>query len=65
MMVTANTTSSTTPSKDQDWADISDDEEEEQPPTVQVDIDLNSLSINDKDKDKAMPTGKPKLTCKD
>jgi hypothetical protein len=54
-MVTANTTSSTNPSKDQDWADISDDDEEEQPPTVQVDIDLNSLSINDKDK--AAPTG--------
>lgn len=49
MMVTSTTTSANAPSRDQDWADISDDEED-QPPTVQVDIDLNSLSISDKGK---------------
>jgi len=51
-------TTATTPSKkDQDWADISDDEEEEekQAPTVTLDadtdsLDLSSLSLGDKGK---------------
>ena len=51
----------TTPlKKEQDWADISDDEEEEQAPTVKVDADtdslnLNSLSLTDNDKQHVKP----------
>jgi hypothetical protein len=52
-------TTATTPSKkDQDWADISDDEEEAPVPTVKVDtdsLDLTSLSLTDKDKPPAKP----------
>ncbi len=44
-------TSSSLPTKEQDWADISDDEQEEPVPTVKVDtLDLTSLSLNEKDK---------------
>src|SRR5271154_5226632 len=44
-------------SKQQDWADISDDEEEESAPTIQLDtVDLSSLSLSDKGK--ATPVGK-------
>src|SRR5277367_4400135 len=40
-------TTVTTPlKKEQDWADISDDEEEEQAPTVKVDADTDSLNLN-------------------
>jgi hypothetical protein len=38
-------------SKQQDWADISDDDEEEPVPTVHLDtVDMSSLSLNEKDK---------------
>jgi hypothetical protein len=38
-------------SKQQDWADISDDDEEESVPTIHLDtVDLSSLSLNEKDK---------------
>src|ERR1700685_101894 len=54
-----NMTTATTPSKkDQDWADISDDEEEAPVPTVKVDtdsLDLTSLSLTDKDKPAQTP----------
>jgi hypothetical protein len=44
-------------SKQQDWADISDDDEEESVPTIQLDsVDLSSLSLSDKGK--ATPEGK-------
>ena len=49
-MATAPTPSTSLPTKEQDWADISDDEEEPVP-TVKVDtLDLASLSLNEKDK---------------
>ena len=45
------TKASSVPSKEQDWADISEDEDEEPIPTVKVDsLDLNSLSLQDKNK---------------
>jgi hypothetical protein len=38
-------------SKQQDWADISDDDEEESIPTIQLDsVDLSSLSLSDEGK---------------
>jgi hypothetical protein len=44
-------------SKQQDWADISDDDEEESIPTIQLDsVDLSSLSLSDEGK--AAPAGK-------
>jgi hypothetical protein len=44
-------------SKQQDWADISDDDEEGSVPTIQLDsVDLSSLSLSDKGK--AAPAGK-------
>ena|SRR2546423_15209899 len=47
------TTVSSVPSKEQDWADISDDDDNEPTPVVKVDsLDLNSLSLQD-DKGKA------------
>jgi hypothetical protein len=50
-MATAPTTSSSLPTKEQDWADASDDEEEEPVPTVKIDtLDLTSLSLNEKGK---------------
>jgi hypothetical protein len=50
-MAAAPTPSSSVPTKEQDWADISDDEEEEPAPTVKVDsLDLTSLSLNEKNK---------------
>ena len=54
-------TTVTTPlKKEQDWADISDDDEEEQAPTVKVDadtdsLDLNSLSLADNAKQDVKP----------
>jgi len=43
------TTSSSVPSKEPDWADISDDEEDLPTPVVKLDgLDLNSLSLQDK-----------------
>jgi len=55
-MTTAPAEPTTTlPSTEQDWADISDDDDDEEtPPTVKVDsIDLNKLSINEKGNEKA------------
>jgi hypothetical protein len=50
VMVT-ETASQSRPKKEQDWADISDDEEEEVAPVVQVDsLDLSALSLNGKEK---------------
>ena len=47
----ATPVSSTLVSREQDWADISDDEGEESSATVKVDsLDLTSLSLNDKNK---------------
>ena len=58
-MATAPTPSSSLPTKEQDWADISDEEEEEPVPTVKVDtLDLTSLSLNEKDK-QATPGDSP------
>lgn len=52
-MATVPTASSSLSAKEQDWADISDDEEEAVP-TVKVDtLDLTSLSLNEKDKQTA------------
>ena len=43
------TTSASVPSKEPDWADISDDEEDGPTPVVKLDgLDLNSLSLQDK-----------------
>jgi hypothetical protein len=54
-MVSAPPASSSLPSSEQDWADISDEGEDEPAPTVKVDsLDLTSLSL--KDKDKTAPT---------
>ena len=58
-MVTAPSSSTTSPpKKDQEWADISDDDEEDSAPTVKVDsLNLNSLSLNENNKETPAPTG--------
>lgn len=56
--IMATPTKPTSPlTKEQDWADISDDDNSEEAPTVQVDsLDLTSLSIDEKNKDKPAAT---------
>jgi len=54
---------SSVPSKEQDWADISDDDDNEPTPVVKVDsLDLNSLSLqDDKGKAKGIPSPDPRV----
>jgi hypothetical protein len=53
-MVTPTAVSSV-PSKEQDWADISEDDDDKPTPVVKVDsLDLNSLSLQDKGKSKGI-----------
>lgn len=52
------TTTASVPSKEQDWADIEDDDEEESVPTVN--LDMNSLSLDDKNKAQGNPEGDPR-----
>ena len=49
------TTPASVPSKEQDWADVSDDDEEEPVPTVN--LDMNSLSLDDKNKAQGISDG--------
>lgn len=54
---------SSVPSKDKDWADISDDDDSEPTPVVRVDsLDLNSLSLQDKGKAKGISSPGPVLS---
>ena len=62
-MATAPTPSSSLATKEQDWADISDDEEEQPVPVVKVDtLDLTSLSLNEKGK-QTTPGDSPQTRC--